>query len=175
MMVNNSVSLIDVANSNDEYDADFDIPEILQTSPYLNEDEVISVLLEKRNVFTILSMNIQSLHAKIDQLKIYVEKLNMNTLHISGICIQETWLKKDSDLSLLQIPGYNFIHKPCSCSSHGGVAVYLRDCFNFEQLDQFEESEIWDGQFIKVNLGSVQSRNSKNLVMEIYIGRHMTL
>ena len=164
-MVNNSISLIDVTNANDDYDADFDIPELLQNSPYLNESEVFNIMHDKQNVFTILSLNIQSLNAKIDELKIYIEKLNLNNLHFSAICIQETWLKMDSDLSLLQVPGYNLIHKACSCSSHGGVAVYLKDCFNYNVLEATEVSEIYDGIFLKVNTTNTNSGSNKQLVI----------
>jgi len=159
-------NLVDLVNTNDDdFDAEFDTPNIFQNSPYLDDDQVHEVMTNRHNVFTILSLNAQSLNAKIDQLKIYIEYYSRNDIYFSAICLQETWLKDESDFSLLQIPGYSVIHKSSSCSLHGGVAIYLRDSFSYTELDLDESSEVWDGLFIKVEINNRSNRNSKRLVL----------
>ena len=37
----------------------------------------------------------------------------------SAICLQESWLTDDSDLSQYQLPNYNIIHQGKKCSGHG--------------------------------------------------------
>ena len=55
--------------------------------------------------FTILSLNVQSIHAKIDQLKILIYDLAQHNLYfnIIHVCVQETWLSQDSNVDLIQI------------------------------------------------------------------------
>ena len=58
-------------------------------------------LKEKLDEFCILSLNIQSLNAKFDELVILLHSLT--NCKFSAICIQETWLTDKSDLSLFKI------------------------------------------------------------------------
>ena len=43
---------------------------LIKHSPYVNTDELITFCVEKANSFTILSLNVQSLNAKFDQIRI---------------------------------------------------------------------------------------------------------
>ena len=47
------------------------------------------------------------------------------------MCIQETWLTDQSDVSLFKIDGYNLISQGKKCSAHGGLAIYLNDILNY--------------------------------------------
>ena len=95
--------------ADDEHNpADHDIRDIITHSPYTDEEKLTADLTIKQNDFTILSLNCQSLSAKIDGLKILVKYVE-NSCKIGAICLQETWLSNDSDTSLLTIEGYNLI------------------------------------------------------------------
>ena len=48
-------------------------------------------------------MYLVSLNAKIDQINIKLQQLKSNGHEFSAICLQETWLSEDSDISLLEI------------------------------------------------------------------------
>ena len=101
-------------------------------------------------VFSILSLNCQSLNAKIDQINIKLQQLKSNGHEFSAICLQETWLSEDSDISLLEIDGYTFIPQGKICSAHGGLAIYLSSKYKFKSINMYENSGIWEGQFIEV-------------------------
>ena len=53
-----------------------------------------------------LSLNCQSISAKFDKLCVLFETLNQMNCQFSLICLQETWLNDDSDLSLYQLNNY---------------------------------------------------------------------
>ena len=77
---------------------------LIKHSPYVNTDELISFCLEKAKKFTILSLNVQSLNAKFDQIQILLSELKSKHVQFSAICLQETRLTDNSDLTLFQIP-----------------------------------------------------------------------
>ena len=66
--------------------------------------------LKCKNNINVLSIDAQSIHAKFDPLLAYVENARQQGIRFHIICIQESWLRDTSDLSLLQIDGYNFIN-----------------------------------------------------------------
>ena len=83
--------------------------------------------ISKSNSFTMLSLNTQSLHAKFAKLILLLEVLGAKNLEFSAICIQETWLDNNSDLSLFQIDNYSCIAKGKYCTAHGGLIIYLHN------------------------------------------------
>ena len=99
--------------------------------------------------FTILSLNCQSLPAKIDNLTVLLETIATD-FKVSAICLQETWLSNDSDTSLFELYGYKLISAGKFCSVHSGLMIYLSDEYNFKCLNLHEQSSIWDGLFIEV-------------------------
>ena len=100
-------------------------------SSYYDDDSLNNLFRDKINPFCILSLNSQSINAKFDQLNIKVQQLKGNGYEFSAICLQETWLSSDSDTSLFKIDGYNLISQGKMCSSHGGLAIYVSEKFNF--------------------------------------------
>ena len=95
-------------------------------------------------------MNFQSLNAKINQIKLKIEYLRENGVEFSAICLQETWLSDDSDTSLLQIDGYQLLSQGKTCTSHGGLAIFLNNNFNFIHSRSYVKSTIWKPQFTEI-------------------------
>ena len=130
-------------------------PHVFCHSPYYDDKMFTDTLKNKSNVFTCLSINIQSLHAKIDQLRIYIHSLLQNEVKIGAILLQETWINPNNDTTLLEINGYNLISQPCKITSHGGLAIYILEEIEYELLDTINsESGTWEGLFIKLKLNS---------------------
>ena len=77
--------------------------DVLQMSPYTDEYSLTSVIKFKQHDFKIISLNCQSLSAKIENLKIVMHNLDNQQVYIDAICLQESWLSDLSDLSLLHI------------------------------------------------------------------------
>ena len=65
------------------------------------------------------------------------------------------------DVSLFQLEGYNLISQGYICSTHGGLAMYLRDSFNYKTLDIYNKSDIWEGKFIEISSNLLQ----KNIIL----------
>ena len=96
-------------------------PSIFHPSPYSDQDSLANILKSKKDVFKCLSINIQSINAKIDQLRIYLHELQSDKCNFEAICIQETWLTAGSPTEHLQIEGYTMINSPCLLTSHSGL------------------------------------------------------
>ena len=62
--------------------------ENIPLSSYINNNNLNAILQNNKDNFTILSLNMQSLSAKFDQLKIFLHDLNDHGHKISAICIR---------------------------------------------------------------------------------------
>jgi hypothetical protein len=165
LLLDNSNSLVDIIEQcNQDTNNESNEPPLLQNSPYYNTSDFQNMLDSKSDIFTIISLNCQSLNAKYDQLKYFIDVYNNESYKISAICLQETWLTADSDLSTFYIPGYHLISVGKSCSAHGGVAIYLHESFSFCSIQLESESNIWDGQFIQIEIEN-HLKESKTLIL----------
>ena len=143
--------MLDVIQDNDleTQVVDYDEPVIFQHSPYYNNESFPELLISKTNVFSMITLNCQSLRAKFEEFKIFVEKYNqISKLHV--ISLQETWLSENDDTSLLQLTGYNMIFKGKLCSTHGGVAFYIHEDLDFNILQDYQSSEYFDSLFLEI-------------------------
>ena len=94
--------------------------QILKHSSYYDADQFVELTDGCRHNFSILTLNIESMNAKFDELTIYIEELSKINFKFSVICLQETWLSDDVDLSIFQIAGYDCISQGKSCSKKRG-------------------------------------------------------
>lgn len=126
-------------------------PTLIDQSPYVDDQMLIEILKSKSDLFKCLSINIQSLNAKIEELRIYIENLKRNNCEFDAICIQETWVSESqSNADLLQIDDYRLLWQTCQSSSHGGLAIYIKEHFKYELLNiQTSQNKIWEGFFYK--------------------------
>ena len=163
-------SLLDLIECNTESNANIedDIPNLLRLSPYYDTDNAIKTLSHKNCTFKILSLNCQSLQAKYEQIKLYLQIYKNANIEFNAICLQETWLGEDYDTSLLHMDGYTLVSKGKKVSSHGGVAIYLKSNITYEILDIEGNSEIWDGIFIKVSVTNNFGKEKYLIIGNIY-------
>ena len=82
-----------------------------------------------------------------------------------AICLQETWLSNDADASLFKLEGYKIISKGKTCSSHGGLLIYLNSSYHYKNILTDTTSDIWEGQLISV---SNHTTNKKITIGNIY-------
>ena len=161
LMDNSELSLINIINT--EVDDD-EAPGLFQTSNYYDDDALDQFFQQKMNNFKVLSMNVQSLNAKFHQLQLYIEGVCHSAF--DAICLQETWLSTNSDISLLQLNGYRLIYKGKSASDHGGVAIYLKEHYKYKVLSYDSLTNTWDGMFIEIIMDETRLMNHrKNLVI----------
>ena len=119
---------------------------ILQHSPYIDDKELPNVLLDKSDHFNILSLNIQSINAKFDQLQLMLRNLHEQNCEFSAICLQETWLSDSSDISHLLLDNYNLITQGERISSHSGLGIYLHKKFSYWKVPIEDTSYIISGR-----------------------------
>ena len=148
--VNSFTTLLETTSTRDINDPNFNEPKLIKQSPYFDIDGLIKHLKNMKNFFTLISLNCESLNAKFDQIKIFLHNLNLHGCLPSALCLQETWLSDSSDLSLLQLDNYTIISQGKYCSARRGLAIYIKDCYNYRLLNDFTKSEIYEGLFVEV-------------------------
>ena len=151
-------SFINIIESDPDENEDTDQPQIIRHSSYYDYENLIPTLCKSKNNFSILSTNIQSINAKIDQLRIFVDILKQHNYVFSAICIQESWLSENSDVSQIQLDGYNLILQGKSCSSKGGLIIYLNKKYDHDVKMKITEHDTWEGQVIQVKKGKYLSK-----------------
>ena len=82
-------------------------------------------------------------------------ELNNADMAFSAICLQESWLTDDSDLSQYQLPNYNLIHQGKKCSGHGGLLIYLHKRYSHVVRKLYSSSDFWEGLFIDISGGNL--------------------
>ena len=142
--------LNDLVNVVQEQDNETEDINTIKSSIYLTHDSLKDNLDIFTNKFTILSINCQSLFAKFDSLNVLIKELKLEKCQFSAICLQETWLSKDSDLSFYQIEDYTLISKGHQCTKHGGLAIYLHKKYMYTLKSLYTVSDVWEGLFIEI-------------------------
>jgi hypothetical protein len=122
-------------------------------SSYYDQNNFISTLKKNKNQFSIFSTNIQSIRAKIDELKIFMETLKQSHIELSAICIQESWLTEGEDTFQIELDGYQCIPQGRSCTSKGGLIIYLNNKFKYDEKMKLINYSKWEGQVIQINKG----------------------
>ncbi len=123
-------SLNHVLHINVEYDDEtkgIEQIHVINHSPYYDNDILIPVLLAKRDIFCIFSTNIECFSANFNELNVFVQELREKNFEFSALCMQETWLTDDDNYSHVELKGYKCIPQGKSCSSKGGLIIYLHE------------------------------------------------
>jgi len=131
--IHNNLTLNPEMNFLNFMNEDFNLDEdLVVDSPYLSTEFNCSYISENNfltnqsifNKFNILSLNIQSLLSKFEQLKMLIFKLSSANREPAIICLQEIWrLNPDCNFDL---PGYqSLIFKSRSGGVQGGGSVFL--------------------------------------------------
>ena len=94
----------------------------------------------------------------MDELKFFLTTLNESNIYINAICIQETWLTSDADLCTKQIPGYTSISRGRTCSSKGGLIIYLHEHYSYTIDTSFDNFSDWACQLINVDGGNLRKK-----------------
>ena len=121
----------------------------INPSPYYDTSKLPTFLRDEGH-FNVLSLNAQSINAKFDGLLLLLELAKEQDICFHAICIQESWLTDDSDLSSFQITGYQCISQGKICSTHGGLITYVDENYLATSINVDNTSQIWEGQFILV-------------------------
>ena len=143
--------------------------ENFSTSNYVAMTDIRSIFQNGQSDFVIATLNIQSINAKFDNLYAIVNNLSASGQYFGAICLQETWLTSDADVTLFEIPGYKLIHQGSRCTRHGGLIIYLHEQYCYQVRHLYSSSDIWEGLFIDVTGHNLRKRLT---IGNIYIPPH---
>ena len=65
-------------------------PVFINPSFYHDDQMLVDQLSKHKSKFLLLSLNIQSINAKIDDLRILIKNFRLKNCHFSAICLQES-------------------------------------------------------------------------------------
>ena len=158
-------SLLHISDSSDGPD----YHPMFSPSDYYDVNSFVNACKNLEHVFSSMSLNIDSIHAKFDALQSFLRILSDNDFFLDAIFIQETRLSDDQcsekEIKLFDIPGYHTIPLGKKCGIKGGLIIYLRDIYKYTNRNLYTTSKHWEGLFIDVtHKNDVQLPNKVTLV-----------
>ena len=163
----NSILQID-SKSDDQTDT-------FASSDYYDTDSFVKFCKPSDQKFSTLSLNIECLNAKFDQLTAFIKMLDEENCFIDAILIQETWLtdkqcEKDA-IKQFDIPGYHTIPLGRKCGRKGGLLIYLKEIYTYSFCDLpslITYSSDWEGLFINITHKHNEALPNKITLSNIY-------
>ena len=120
------------------------------------------------NRLCILSLNCQSINAKYEKLKLFLDDVNtQNPIYV--ICIQESWAHEEMDIQYFSLPSYTLINANRRWSLHGGLIIYIHDDFAYTEISDSipisKTSTLFESLFIEIwkKIMSSEVRNWKHV------------
>ena len=110
-------------------------------SQYYTVDNIPVKMCRSGNL-NVISLNAQSINAKLDSLLILLENAPRQNITIHVMCIQKSWLDENCDLYLYQTEGYTCISKGKRCSSD--LMTYVNPQYNTSVIDVKNDLPIWE-------------------------------
>ena len=108
---------------------------IIEESKYYDDTDFKDALQQYNSKISILSLNCQSINAKYDKLKLFLN--DVNTLNpISIICVQESWCHDEIDINCFSLPNYTLTNSYRRLTAHGGLIMYVHDNFAFKEINE---------------------------------------
>ena len=149
-------------NGNFDFDSNFFNEKINSVeSTYYTHEEFVSFSSNLSENFSIIHLNIRSLHKNIDKLKDFLNDIKGK---FSVIVLSETWIDDDkADLnSLFHIPNYSFIHEKRKTNHKGGgLGIYVHKTLNYTILPNLAKHT----ENIETFTIEVENKNSKNILI----------
>ena len=132
---------------------------------------MFSVLAEdNKHNLSVLSSNIQSIHSKLSELEAFVDKLSKPNFKFNIICLQESWLSENDDLSLIQLKRYDCIAQGKSCSIKGGLILEWTTSLDTSSRTLFVREDVSPDVHVTSN---VELHNNVRLLMNVELRNYV--
>ena len=142
---------------------------LIHPSKYYDDEDFKVELNSLNNGLCTLSLNCQSINAKFDKLKLFLDDVNTQN-PISVICIQESWGHEEIDIRYFLLPNYTLINANRRLSLHGGLITYIHDDFAFKELNDMipisSTSTLFESLFVEI--WKKNSHYQKYIIGNIY-------
>lgn len=73
-------------------------------------------------------LNVRSLKSKADKIHLLLDS------NLDFLCLTETWLNKNSPVSIVDVLGYNVFRKDKMGSKGGGVLIFMKDSIQCQEM-----------------------------------------
>ena len=127
--------------------------DLVQSSKYYDDENFQVELNGINSRLCILSLNCQSINAKYEKLKLFLDDVNTRN-PISVICIQESWAHEEIDIKYFSLANYTLINANRRLSLHGGLIIYLHDDFAYKELNDnipiSKTSKLFESLFLEI-------------------------
>jgi exonuclease III len=137
-------------------------------SEYHDVDSFVNEYAKSNKPF-ILSINVQSINAKLSKLSEMLTTLSNKGIHVDIVAMQELW-KIQYD-SLITVPGYQrLVYKSRRNGKGGGVGFFIKEGTNYKILTppfQYFEDKVFESLTIEVSDKS-NSKGIPYIVSNIY-------
>ncbi len=132
-----------------------------------NYTEVQDLEIHDPDIYKYKSMhlNIHSLPAKYDELKLLLHSLQEKRIKLDFILLCESYLRHENS-NLYHINGYNFVSSSHRNKSGGGVCIYIRENIQFKIRDDIALFD--EGKFESIFIETVSNKYPPVIVGEIY-------
>ena len=132
---------------------------------YYDIDDMVKLAIPgHKHRYTAIHLNIHSLPSKYDQLRLIIANLEDVGLTIHFLMLCETFLS-DINMNMFPIPGYQFVCNNRKRGRGGGVALYIRDEFQFSVRNDLTVS--YDREFESI-FAEIDHNGHKLVLGEIY-------
>ena len=105
--------------------------------------------------FSAFSSNIQSINAKFPELHAFIVDLESNNINFGVICLQESWLNANDDITQIELDHYNCVIQGKTCSSKGGLMMYIHEKFNYKVKTYGNLCNNWESQIVELSGGGL--------------------
>ena len=144
-MDNNDINLVEQGQNG------LEINNVEHSCKYYDTLEFKSKIDGCKENFSVLSLNIRSLHKNIDDLnELILENACTKTFKFSVITLQEVWNLKNENT--VKIEGYHpLVEKGRKGRQGGGVGIYIEEGYNYQTLDEFYFiGDIYESLVVKI-------------------------
>ena len=124
---------------------------LIEHSKYYGDTEFEHALQQCNSKISMLSINCQSINAKFDKLKLFLDDVNTKN-KISVICVQETWNHEGMNTNCFSLPDYTLINANRRLTAHGGLMIYLHDDFSYKEINinATNESNLFESLLVEI-------------------------
>ena len=123
-----------------------DEEETFATSNYYEIEEMLSHFKKRRCDFSTMTLNIDGINTKFNELTAFIKQLDDNDFTFSAILLQETRLSIDDCnseyIKIFNIPHYQMISQGYKCSRKGGLLIYLHEEYTATRRNFYKDSNI---------------------------------
>ncbi|XP_013162634.1 PREDICTED: uncharacterized protein LOC106114094 [Papilio xuthus] len=151
--INNEVNPNDATDDNKE--------DVLETSAEQNDNEIITLEDELREIFSSCSANFNVVHINAQSISAHHLSLLatfVNLYNVDAVLVSETFLKDSMDSNAGDMPGYNLIRNDRAGKGYGGVAIYLRKELHYETVEKSPNGYTMSAEYLLIEVCHEKSK-----------------